>query len=46
MVECIWKEIENRGYSVGNDISKGGAGQATTKNYIRYISRIKKIKSY
>lgn len=43
MVGSIWKEIENRGYSVGDDISKGGAGQATTKTILGIYPELKKL---
>jgi hypothetical protein len=27
----VWEEIERRGYEIGDDLSQGGAGQATTR---------------
>jgi hypothetical protein len=29
--EVVWSEIKKRGYKVGNDVSQGGAGKATTR---------------
>lgn len=29
--EEIWNEIKNRGYEIGEDVSQGGAGNATTR---------------
>lgn len=39
MNQKIWKEIEHRGYKIGEDISKGGSGKAETKT-VYGISKI------
>lgn len=32
MYKELWHEIERRGYTIGNDVSQGGAGKAQTRN--------------
>ena len=43
MSDDIWKEIEKRGYSVGEDISQGRAGKAQTKTIFNLYSELNKL---
>lgn len=39
----VWKEIESRGYSLGEDISQGGAGKAQTRTVFGLQSKLRKL---
>ena len=43
MNTLVWKEIEKRGYKIGNDVSKGGAGKAKTCTIFNIHSQLKKL---
>jgi hypothetical protein len=43
MNEKIWREIENRGYSLGDDVSKGGCGKAQLKTIYGLRSELKEL---
>jgi len=37
----VWKEIEKRGYEIGEDLSQGGAGKATTRTIFDLQSKLR-----
>ena len=39
----IWEEIEKRGYHLGNDVSKGGAGKAQTRTIFNILSKFREL---
>ena len=39
----VWNEIEKRGYTLGNDVSQGGAGQAVSRTVLGIYSILKEI---
>ena len=39
----VWKEIENRGYTIGKDLSQGGAGKAQTRTVFNLQSSLKSL---
>jgi hypothetical protein len=43
MNENIWKEIKKRGYRVGEDVSQGGAGKASTRNIFGIRNKLKEL---
>ena len=40
--EVVWSEIKKRGYKVGNDVSQGGSGKATTRTIFDLQGRLRK----
>lgn len=43
MNDDTWLEIENRGYTLGKDISQGGSGKAQTKTILKIYPILKKL---
>jgi len=43
MYESIWSEIELRGYRVGEDVSQGGTGKATTRTIHGLYPKLKEL---
>ena len=41
--ELVWKEIEKRGYSLGNDVSGGGAGKAQSRTVFGLHTELRKL---
>jgi len=41
--EKVWDEIENRGYEIGNDVSNGGAGKASSKTIFGLRTELRKL---
>lgn len=41
--ELVWDEIKKRGYVVGNDVSKGGSGLATSRTIIGLRTELRKL---
>ena len=41
--EVVWSEIKKRGYKVGNDISQGGAGKATTRTVFGLQTKLRML---
>ena len=39
----VWKEIEKRGYIIGNDVSQGGSGKAQTRTIFNLSSKLKEL---
>lgn len=39
----VWEEIEKRGYTVGDDISQGGSGKATTRTVFGLRNKLKTL---
>ena len=42
MYDNIFKEIESRGYSIGQDVSGGGTGKACTRRILKLVKDLKK----
>ena len=43
MYKELWEEIERRGYEIGKDVSKGGAGKAQTRTVFGLTSALRKL---
>lgn len=41
--EVVWGEIRNRGYELGDDVSQGGAGKATTRTVFKLQSQLRDL---
>lgn len=41
--ELVWQEIEKRGYTIGKDLSQGGAGKAQTKTVFNLRKELKEL---
>lgn len=41
--ELVWKEIENRGYVLGNDISNGGSGKAQSRTVLGLRTKLREL---
>lgn len=39
----VWEEIEKRGYSLGNDVSKGGSGKAQSRTVLGLSRELNKL---
>ena len=39
----IWSEIEKRGYTVGQDVSQGGAGKASTRTIFNILKILRNL---
>lgn len=39
----VWGEIKRRGYEIGNDLSQGGSGKATTRTIFNLQSKLKEL---
>jgi len=39
----VWDEINNRGYKLGDDVSQGGAGKATTRTVFGLQSQLREL---
>lgn len=42
----VWKEIEKRGYILGDDVSRGGSGKAQTRSILGIAQMFKKLNLY
>jgi hypothetical protein len=43
MNDKVWNEIEKRGYTLGNDVSQGGAGQAVSRTVLGMYTTLKEM---
>lgn len=44
MYDGIFEEIKRRGYEVGNDVSGGGCGKATSRTILGLVTELRKLK--
>jgi hypothetical protein len=43
MYDEVWGEIERRGYEIGDDVSQGGAGKATTRTIFGLRTKLREL---